>query len=99
MLRAELAPSTGSIDLGEFKDFPTLPGYVLFQRPTDIRIIGLDPVMQSTIFDMVSTGRNFRVSIPRKKQFIEGDNDSPPTARSEYLFRPLHTADRSAEDF
>jgi hypothetical protein len=45
-----------------------------------MRIIGQDPVIESTLFDMVSNTQEFRVSIPRKKRFIIGRNDAPGTS-------------------
>jgi hypothetical protein len=54
----------------------------MFRRPDDIRIIGQDPVIHSTLFDMVSTGNNFRVSLPTKSQFVEGVNDAPAVSKN-----------------
>ncbi len=80
-LRADISPSVGALYGGELTDYATVRGYILFRRPDDIRILGLDPVVHSaTIFDMVSMGRNFRVWIPSKNRFIEGDNDAPPSS-------------------
>jgi outer membrane lipoprotein-sorting protein len=47
-----------------------------------MRILGQDPVVESTIFDMVSTGGTFRVSIPPKKRFVVGSNDAPATSQN-----------------
>ncbi len=80
-VRADISPSVGALYGGELTDYATIRGYILFRRPDDIRIIGLDPVVHSaTIFDMVSMGRDFRVWIPSKNRFIEGDNDAPPSS-------------------
>jgi hypothetical protein len=77
-LRADIAPSVGSPYGGELTDYATIRGLILFSKPDSIRIVGLDPVVHTaTIFDMVSVGREFRVSIPSKNRFIEGDNDAP----------------------
>jgi hypothetical protein len=80
-VRADISPSVGALYGGELTDYATIRASILFRKPDDIRIIGLDPVVHSaTIFDMVSMGRDFRVWIPSKNRFIEGDNDTPPSS-------------------
>jgi len=76
-LKADMSPSVGSLYGGQVTDYATILGYVLFLRPDSIRVIGQDPVVHSTAFDMVSTGNDFRVSIPLKNQFFVGHNDAP----------------------
>ncbi len=77
-----MTPSLGSVYKGEISEFPEVRGYVIFRKPDDIRIIGLDPVIHSRAFDMVSTGQEFRLSIPSKNLFIEGRNDAPATSKN-----------------
>jgi len=72
-----MSSSVGSLYGGQVTDYPNITGYILFMRPDDIRVIGLDPVIHGTAFDMVSTGNTFRVSIPSKNQFIVGQNSAP----------------------
>ena len=86
LLRMDMSPSVGSLYEGEIKDYATLGGYILFQKPDRMRIVGLDPVMHMTVFDMVSAGDEFRMYIPNKNQFIEGNN-STPVASSNKLER------------
>jgi hypothetical protein len=86
VMRADMSPSVGSLYEGEIKDYATLGGYILFQKPDKIRIIGLDPLMHMTVFDMVSAGTEFCLYIPNKNQFIEGSN-SVPAASSNKLER------------
>lgn len=82
-MRADMSPSVGSIYTGALTDYATIRAYVLFIRPDDIRVIGLDPIVHSsTIFDMVSEGNDFRVSLPSRSAFIEGDNNAPPTSKN-----------------
>jgi len=57
-------------------DYATIGAYLLFRRPDQMRMVGQDPVIESTIFDMVSRGNEFRLHIPRKKKFFVGTNDS-----------------------
>ena len=77
-MRMDMSPSVGSLYVGEVKDYATLGGYIVFRKPDAIRILGQDPVISSTVFDMVSSGQTFRIHIPSKNQFIEGRNDVPP---------------------
>ena len=81
-MTADISPSVGSLYNGEVTDYATIRCYLLFQKPADIRIIGLDPVIHTRAFDMVSTGGEFRVYIPSRNRFIEGRNDTPATSKS-----------------
>jgi hypothetical protein len=76
-MKVDMSPSVGSLYGGQVTDYPTITGIVLFLEPRDIRVIGLDPVVHGTAFDMVSVGESFRVSLPAKSQFIEGRDDLP----------------------
>lgn len=78
LMRVELSPSVLDPTRGVATDYATVGAYILFQRPDNIRILGQDPVVSSTIFDMVSGNNKFRVSIPSKKLFLVGSNDAPP---------------------
>src|SRR5579871_6734332 len=82
VLRANLSPSVLDPSRGVATDYATVGAYILFERPANMRILGQDPVVESTIFDMVSTGGTFRVSIPPKKRFLVGSNDAPPTSQN-----------------
>ncbi len=76
-VKVDMSPSIGNLYGGEITDYATITGFILFLRPDYIRVIGQDPVIHSTAFDMVSIGNDFRVSIPAKSQFITGQNSSP----------------------
>jgi len=81
-LKVDMSPSVGGVFGGKVTDYPTIQGFILFRRPDQIRVVGLDPVVHSTILEMVSTGNDFRVSIPTKSLFIEGTNDAPATSKN-----------------
>lgn len=81
-LKVDMSTSVGGIFGGKVTDYPTIHGFILFLRPDSIRVIGLDPVVHSTIIDMVSIGNDFKVSLPTKNQFIEGSNDAPATSKN-----------------
>lgn len=91
LMRMDMAPSAGSLYEGEIKDYATLGGYILFRKPDSIRIAGTDPILHMTVFDMVSAGDEFRMWIPNKNQFIEG-NDTGPIASNNKLERLRPTA-------
>jgi hypothetical protein len=76
-MKVDMSPSVGNLYDGQVTDYPTISGIVFYRRPSDIRVIGLDPVVHGTAFDMLSMGDDFKVSIPPKNQFIEGRDDSP----------------------
>ncbi len=78
-MKADMSASVGSLYGGQVTDYPAITGYILFLRPDNIRVIGLDPVIHSTAFDMVSTGNEFKVWIPATSNFIIGKNDAPPS--------------------
>ena len=80
LMRTNLSPSVISTSQRAVTDYATIFAFVLFRRPNDIRVIGQDPVLHTTIFDMVSTGNEFRVSIPSKNRFIVGRGDAPATS-------------------
>ncbi len=81
-IKADMTPSVGSLYGGQVTDYATITGFLLFQKPDEIRVIGQDPVIRSTLFDMVSTGNDFRVLIPPKSEFFEGHNDTPATSKN-----------------
>jgi outer membrane lipoprotein-sorting protein len=78
----DLTPALGSVYKGKITEYQDISGYVLYRQSTDIRVIGLAPVVRTKLFDMVSTGADFRISIPSKNRFIEGRNDAPPVSQS-----------------
>ncbi len=78
----DMTPETGSVIKGEITDYKDIRAYIIYRRPSDIRIIGLAPVLRSKVFDMVSTGPNFRIHIPPRNRFIKGRNDAPPSSKN-----------------
>ena len=76
----DMTPSLGSVYKGEITEFAGVRGFVLFRQPDEMRIIGLDPVIHTHAFDMVSMGPDFKVHLPSKNRFVEGRNDAPATS-------------------
>ncbi len=78
----DMTPATGSVYKGEITEYKDIRAYVLYRKPEDIRIIGLAPVVRTTVFDMVSTGQEFHILIPPKNRFVEGRNDAPRNSKN-----------------
>jgi hypothetical protein len=68
----ELKPIAGSKYSGVIDEYHEVKAFVLAARPAQIRVIGQAPVVGTTVFDMVSDGESFRVSIPSKNKFLVG---------------------------
>ena len=68
----EIATSVGGQKKGKVTDYQEIPGFLLIKKPLDLRLIGLVPVVRTHLFDMVSDGKQFHLSIPPKNKFITG---------------------------
>jgi len=90
----DLEPTAGSVYSGVIKEYRDVRGFILLEKPAMIRILGQAPVVRTTIFDMVSDGREFRLSIPPKQKFIVGKTDfHRPAKNSLENLRPQHILD------
>jgi len=67
--------SVGGSKLGKITEYQEIRGYILARKPSALRMIGFFPILQSHVFDMVSSGQEFKLWIPSKNQFIVGDNE------------------------
>jgi hypothetical protein len=82
LIRATLSPSVESENKKLVTDYATIDAYILYERPDSIRVVGQDPLVNSTIFDMTSAGREFRLHIPTRKRFVIGDNQAPASSKN-----------------
>ena len=90
----ELEPTAGSVYSGVIKEYHDVPGFILLKTPRLIRMIGQAPVVRTTLFDMVSDGEQFRLSIPPKNKFIVGRTGFRRTAKNSLEnLRPQHILD------
>jgi len=64
--------TAGSAYTGVIKQYHEINGFILAQRPANIRAIGQVPVVGTNIFDMVSDGDTFHIFIPSQNKFIAG---------------------------
>jgi outer membrane lipoprotein-sorting protein len=71
----DIDTSVGGAKKGKVTEYKEIRGYVLARKPAMLRMIGLLPIIRDTAFDMVSDGREFKLSIPPKNRFVVGRND------------------------
>lgn len=92
--RVEMNPVAGSAYSGVIEDYRDVRGFILAKRPAFIRMIGQAPVIAKNIFDMVSDGETFRISIPPKNKFITGPAQFERAAKKPIEnLRPNHLVD------
>jgi len=90
----QLIPSAGSNYSGVIEQYHQVSGFILAQKPAQIRMIGQAPVIASNIFDMVSDGQTFRIYIPSKKKFLVGPANLERSAKNPIEnLRPQHLLD------
>jgi len=71
----DIDTAVGGAKKGKVTEYKEIRGYVLARKQAMLRMIGLLPILRNTAFDMVSDGREFKVSIPPKNRFVVGRND------------------------
>jgi outer membrane lipoprotein-sorting protein len=81
----------GTAYTGLIEEYHEVKGFILAQKPADIRVIGQAPVVSKDIFDMVSDGKTFRIFIPSKHKFLVGPaNLERQSAKPIENLRPQH---------
>lgn len=91
----DIRAAVGGQKKGKVTEYTEIRGYILAEKPSMLRMIGLVPVVRNRAFDMVSDGANFKLYIPPKNKFITGRNEvikPNPTQPLENL-RPQHIYD------
>jgi len=66
--------SAGGERAGKVTDYRQINGNVLVRKPEMMRMIGRVPVVGNHLFDMVSDGKKFELSIPPQNKFIVASN-------------------------
>jgi hypothetical protein len=83
--------TAGSAYTGIIEQYHEVTGFILAQKPSDIRVIGQAPVVGTDIFDMESDGKTFHIFIPSKNQFLTGPaNLEKTSAKPIENLRPQH---------
>src|SRR5271167_2841725 len=70
----DIDTSVGGEKRGTVTDFKEIRGYILVRKPQMLRMIGLYPIVRNKAFDMVSDGREFKLSVPATNKFYVGHN-------------------------
>jgi outer membrane lipoprotein-sorting protein len=91
----DIDTTAGGQKKGKETVYTEIRGYVLARKPSMLHMIGLAPIVRTTIFNMVSDGQNFRLSLPTKNRFVEGRNDTPTPGAKDSLenLRPQYIYD------
>lgn len=71
----DIDSSVGGSKTGKVTEFQEVRGYVLLRKPGNLRMQGLVPVVRNKMFDMVSDGEQFRLSVPPKNRFVIGSQE------------------------
>jgi hypothetical protein len=92
--QVDMVPALGSAEKNHITEYKDVRAYIRFRKPSDIRLIGLYPVVRGKAFDMVSNGADFKLYIPSKGRFIVG-RDSVEKLSPNKLenLRPQHFLD------
>lgn len=88
----DIDTTVGGEKKGTITDYQQIRGYVLARKPEMLRMIGLLPVVRTKAFDLVSDGKDFKLWIPPKNRFVEGQNDvaTPNPKQPLENLRPQH---------
>jgi outer membrane lipoprotein-sorting protein len=87
----DMTPALGTTEKSQITEFKDVRGFIVFRKPSDIRIIGLYPVVRNTAFDMVSNGTDFKLYVPSRDRFLVGRNEvERPSSNKLENLRPLH---------
>ncbi|MGB8064145.1 MAG: DUF4292 domain-containing protein [Candidatus Sulfotelmatobacter sp.] len=70
-----ITTSVGGSKRGKITEYQEIRGYILARKPSSLRMIGLFPILQNHVFDMVTNGQEYKLWIPPRNQFIVGSND------------------------
>jgi outer membrane lipoprotein-sorting protein len=70
----EIQASLENADKGTARDYTSFPGFIVLRKPGMLRVLGLVPVIRSTMFDMATDGKSFQLYIPSKSKVIKGSN-------------------------
>ena len=71
----DIDTSYGGEKRGKVTNFKEIRGYILVSKPNMLRMIGLYPIVRNKAFDMVSDGREFKLSVPGTNKFYIGHNE------------------------
>ena len=90
----DMVPALGTAEKSKITEYKDVRAYILFRQPSDIRLIGLYPVVRTKAFDMVSNGLDFKLYVPSRNRFLVGKNEiEQPSPNKLENLRPQHFLD------
>ncbi len=90
----DMVPALGTAEKSKITEYKDVRAYILFRKPSDIRLIGLYPVVRAKAFDMVSNGVDFKLYVPSRNRFLVGKNEiEQPSPNKLENLRPQHFLD------
>jgi hypothetical protein len=72
----------GGAHKGQETDYTSIRGYIIFQKPKMLRVLGLVPVLHTHAFDLASNGETFTLLMPTRSRAIIGSNSVTNPAAS-----------------
>lgn len=69
---------------GTATDYPTFRANLVLSKPNKLRVLGRLPVLQTTMFDLGSDGKSFKLVVPHNNKVYEGLNASRGTSPNWY---------------
>jgi hypothetical protein len=90
----DMVPALGTAEKSKITEYKDVRAYILFSKPSEIRLIGLYPVVRSKAFDMVSNGVDFKLYVASGNRFLVGKNEvEKPSPNKLENLRPQHFLD------
>ncbi len=90
----DMVPALGTAEKSKITEYKDVRAYILFRKPSDIRLVGLYPVVRTKAFDMVSNGFDFRLYVPSRNRFLIGKNEIEQASPNKLEnLRPQHFLD------
>lgn len=90
----DMVPALGTAEKSKITEYKDVRAYILFRQPSNIRLIGLYPVVRAKAFDMVSNGLDFKLYVPSRNRFLVGKNEiEQPSPNKLENLRPQHFLD------
>ena len=87
--KVSISVTTGGEHEGEVKEIPTLSGFMLLRKPSDLLVLLQVPLVGSIALETVSDGKNFKLLVPNYKIAREGSEEvSTPSKKGFENLRP-----------
>ena len=87
----DMVPALGTAEKSKITEYKDVRAYILFRKPSDIRLIGLYPVVRNKAFDMVSNGLDFKLYMPSRES-LHGGQERDRAALGEQTGEPAPAA-------